>query len=78
MMAADNFKAMTENNNALRHVPVGTVFRSDGVPPHFPRRVRAFPNRKIPDSSEGRAEPIPWQSRSPDLTPFGYFSSGGL
>jgi hypothetical protein len=46
-VTGNTFPAMMENT-ALRRVPVGTVFQSDGAPPHFFRRVRAFPDREFP------------------------------
>jgi hypothetical protein len=42
-----NFLAIV--NTALCHVPVGTVFRLDGAPPHFSRRDRVFLGREFPD-----------------------------
>jgi hypothetical protein len=58
---------------ALRHVPVGMVFPSDGAPPHFSQSVSAFPYREFPDRWIGGEESISCHSRSPDLTPLDFF-----
>lgn len=59
--------------NALRHVPVGTVFQLDSAPPHFFRYVRSFLEQEFPNCWIGRREPIPWTPRSLDLTSSGIF-----
>jgi hypothetical protein len=41
MAVGDIFLSMVENN-ALYHVPVGTVFQLDGAPPHISHHFHAF------------------------------------
>jgi hypothetical protein len=64
------------DNTALPHVPVGTVFLLDGVPPHFFRRVPAFLDREFPDGWIERGVAIPWIPRSPDFTSLDFFLLG--
>jgi len=42
------------SNAASRHVPVGSVFQSDGAPPHFCHHFSAFLDRAFPDRWVGR------------------------
>ena len=42
-------------------------FQQDGAPPHYLGEVRPFPRSWI-----GRAAPIAWPPRSPDLTPMDF------
>lgn len=51
-------------------VPI--VFQHDGCPAHFQREVREHLDNSFPNSWIGRAGPIPWPARSPDLTPLDY------
>ena len=55
---------------------VQLLFQQDGAPPHFSLQVRARLNDKFPDRWIGRAAPIPWPPRSPDLTPLYVFVWG--
>jgi len=71
----DTFLAVVEKA-ALRHVPVGRVFQSDGAPPHFFHRVCAFLDRNFPDRWIGTGEPIPWPPHSQDLTPLDFPPEG--
>ena len=45
----------------------------DGAPPHFSCFVTDVLNERFPDAWIGRGGPIPWPSRSPDLSPFDFF-----
>jgi len=47
-VTGDNFMAVMETT-ALRHVSVGTVFRSDGETNHFTSCVGVFLYREFPD-----------------------------
>ena len=52
------------------------IFMQDGAPPHFSCFVTDVLNERFPDAWIGRGEPIPWPSRSPDLSPLDFFSVG--
>lgn len=52
------------------------LFQQDGAPPHFCRAVRQYLDEQYPDRWIGRAGPIQWPPRSPDLTPLDYFLWG--
>jgi hypothetical protein len=45
-----------------------THSQQDGAPPHYHRDVRKCLNTRFPGRWIGRAAPIPWPPRSPDLT----------
>ena len=62
----------------LRNYPENMIFQQDGAPPHFALPVRAYLDVKVPNRWMGRAGPIPWPARSPDLTPCDYFLWGYL
>jgi hypothetical protein len=64
-MSSDTFLAMMENTG-LHHAPMGTVFQSDGAPPHFSHHVHSFLDREFPDCWMGRDGPIPWPPHSRD------------
>ncbi|GFG36095.1 hypothetical protein Cfor_03668 [Coptotermes formosanus] len=51
-------------------------FQQDGAPPHYHRDVRKCLNTRFPGRWIGRAAPIPWPPRSPDLTPLDFFLWG--
>jgi len=53
-------------------------FQHDGAPPHYIRRVMEFLNESFPNRWLGRGGPIPWLSRSPDLTPLGCYLWGHM
>jgi hypothetical protein len=57
-VTGDAFLVMVENN-ALRHLPVGTVFQLNGALPHFSRRVGDFLDGEFLDRWTGRGEAIP-------------------
>ena len=60
----------------LRDYPDDTVFQQDGAPPHFALPVRQYLNQKLGDRWIGRAGPVSWPPRSPDLTPCDFFLWG--
>jgi hypothetical protein len=45
----------------------------DGAPAHFDRVVRDHPNERFHERWIGRGGPVPWLSRSPDLTPLDFY-----
>ena len=49
------------------------IFMQDGAPPHFCCFVTDVLNERFPDVWIGRGGPIPWPSRSPDLSPLDFF-----
>ena len=49
------------------------IFKQDGAPPHFSCFVTDVLNERFPDAWIGRDGPIPWPSRSPDLSPVDFF-----
>jgi hypothetical protein len=49
----EEFLAMMKNND-LHHIPAGTVFQSDGAPPHFSSCVHVFLDSEFPDHWIGR------------------------
>lgn len=51
-------------------------FQQDGAPPHFGRNVRQYLNNNYGNHWIGRAGPIAWPPRSPDLTPLDYYLWG--
>lgn len=55
--------------------PNEIYFQQDGAPPHFRRDVRYWLDENFPNWI-GRAGPIPWPARSPDLTPLDFFLWG--
>jgi hypothetical protein len=69
LVTGDTFLG-TMGDTALCHVPVGTVFQLDGVPPHFSHCIYAFLEREFPDHWVTRWGPILWPPHSPDLTPW--------
>src|SRR5215469_14982797 len=52
------------------------TFGLDGAPPHFGFVVRDALNDRFPGRWIGRAAPIPWPPRSPDLTPLDFYLWG--
>lgn len=53
-------------------------FMHDGAPAHYSRIVRNYLDAEFPNHWIGRAGPIPWPSRSPDLTPIDFFLWGHI
>jgi len=51
-------------------------FQQDGAPPHYLGEVREYLNTRFPGRWIGRATPIAWLPRSPDLTPLDFFLWG--
>jgi hypothetical protein len=51
-------------------------FQQDGAPPHWNLIVRASLNQRFPNRWIGRASPISWPTRSPDITPCDFFLWG--
>jgi hypothetical protein len=51
-------------------------FQQDGAPPHWSLIVRASLNQHFSNRWIGRAGPISWPARSPDITPCDFFLWG--
>ncbi|XP_023725909.1 uncharacterized protein LOC111874552 [Cryptotermes secundus] len=51
-------------------------FQQDGAPPHYLGEVHEYLNARFPGRWIGRAAPIAWPPRSPDLTPLEFFLWG--
>lgn len=51
------------------------IFQQDGAPPHFNGHVRQWLTENYP-TWIGRAGPVPWPARSPDLSPLDFFVWG--
>ncbi len=51
------------------------IFQQDGAPPHFSNDVRQWLTENYP-TWIGRAGPVPWPARSPDLSPLDFFVWG--
>ena len=51
-------------------------FQQDGAPPHYLGQVRKYLNTRFPGRWIGRAAPIAWPPRSPDLNPMDFFLWG--
>lgn len=54
------------------------IFQQDGAPAHYANLVRTYLDIVFPNRWIGRAGPIEWPPRSPDLTPLDYFLWGFL
>jgi hypothetical protein len=52
------------------------LFQQDGEHPHYLEEVREYLNTRFPGRWIGRAAPIAWPPRSPDLTPLDVFLWG--
>lgn len=50
--------------------------QNDGCPAHFAVQVRQYQNETFPSKWIGRAGPIEWPPRSPDLNPLDFFYWG--
>lgn len=55
-----------------------TWFQHDGAPPHFSSHARRWLDHNFPDRWIGRAGPMFWPPRSPDLTPLDFFLWGHI
>jgi len=54
------------------------MFQLDGAPPHFANDVREWLDGVFPGRWIGRAGPVAWPARSPDLTPLDFYLWGHL
>lgn len=79
----DNYLEFLQNElpNLLEGVPImeserEIIFQNDGCPAHYRVTVREHLDNCFPDKWIGRAGPIPWPARSPDLTPLDFFVWG--
>ena len=52
------------------------IFMQDGAPPHYRTDVREWLDTHFPNRWLGRAGPMEWPARSPDLTPCDFFLWG--
>jgi hypothetical protein len=48
-------------------------FQQDGAPPHYIEELREYLSTRFLGLWIGRAAPITWSPRSPDLTPLDFF-----
>ena len=53
-------------------------FQHDGAPPQYFGEAREFLNERFPNRWIGRAGPVAWPARSPDLTPLDFFFWGTM
>jgi hypothetical protein len=53
-------------------------YQPDGAPPHYHRDVRAFLDENLQGHWIGRRGTFEFPTRSPDLTPLGFYLSGTL
>lgn len=64
----------------LEDIPLARIrdmyFQQDGAPPHHARITTQWLNRTFPNKWIGRAGPIHWPARSPDITPLDFFLWG--
>jgi hypothetical protein len=64
----------------LENVPLADIrgmwFQHDGAPAHFAVAVRQFLDARYPNRWIGRAGPIAWPPRSPDMTPLDFYLWG--
>jgi hypothetical protein len=72
----------SELGNLLDDVPLQhrqrMIFQHDGAPPHYGVNVRRWLNVNFPERWIGRAGPIPWPPRSPDITPLDFYLWGDV
>jgi hypothetical protein len=54
------------------------IFQQDGAPPHFAVDVRAYLDQTFTDRWIGRAGPLVWPPRSPDLNPLDFYLWGHI
>lgn len=70
----------TESANMWEEIPLNLRMRAwfqlDGCPAHFGLNVRNWLNTNFPGRWIGRAGPVAWPPRSPDLTPLDFFAWG--
>ena len=55
-----------------------TTKPSDGTPAHFSHVIREYLDVPYPNRWMGRAEPVAWPPRSPDLNPVDFYLWGRL
>lgn len=67
-------------NQLMNHIPADIRQRMwllhDGCPAHYAARVREYLDQEFPNRWIGRGGPVPWPSRSPDLTKIDFFLWG--
>lgn len=70
----------TTIESLIEDVPLGYLnnfyYQHDGAPPHYAASVRDYLNNKYGENWIGRGGPIPWPTRSPDLTPCDFYLWG--
>src|SRR5215469_2188886 len=54
------------------------IFQQDGAPPHYALEVRAYLDQTFADRWIGRAGPLAWPPRSPDLNPLDFYLWGHI
>lgn len=69
---------LTLLENVPRNVIENLWVQHDGAPPHYSLRVRQFLNNQFPNRWIGRAGPVNWPPRSPDLTCLDFFLWGSI
>lgn len=81
---ANNFLEFlnTQMDDLLENIPLNLRrnfwFQLDGCPAHYGRGPRQWLNVHFPGKWIGRAGPVAWPPRSPDLTPLDFFVWGTL
>ena len=60
------------SEKVLVDIKLGMRFMHDGAPPHFSRVAREFLNQHFANEWIGRAGPVAWPARSPDLNPLDF------
>lgn len=64
----------------MENIPLARIrdmtFQQDGAPPHHARDVTEWLNNMFGQKWIGRAGPVRWPARSPDLSPLDYFLWG--
>lgn len=83
-LLAENYSNMIQNCllPELRQLPLVRRmlmwFQQDGAPAHYALSVREILNHEFGANWIGRAGPVSWPPRSPDLTPLDFFLWGHL
>jgi hypothetical protein len=55
-----------------------SYFQQDGAPPHYGLGVHTYLDEQFPGRRIGRRGPTEWPTRSPDLSPMGFYLWGHL